>query len=164
MNRARLFALFSLAGVLVACGSASKSAESPKTAAAPESPPPAEYPAQPSAARAESAPTAQAPGAGAIAPHPDRKVALIQATVDIEASQRELDLSGNDCETACRALGSMDRAAGRLCSLAQTDDEARRCGDARTKLYSARDKVKYSCGSCPDVSVDRNAPIPSRER
>jgi hypothetical protein len=86
---------------------------------------------------------------------------MTQASNDIEASQRELDVAGGDCRNACRALGSMDRAAGRLCGLAQSADEVRRCGDAKSRLYSARDKVRNTCGSCADTSVDRNAPVPS---
>ena len=95
-------------------------------------------------------------------PPPNRTIALSQASNDIESAQRELDVAGGDCRNACRALGSMDRAAGRLCGLAQSSDEQRRCGDAKTRVYSARAKVKNTCGSCPDVSVDRDAPIPSR--
>jgi hypothetical protein len=56
----------------------------------------------------------------------------------------------------------MDRAAGRLCALAEGDGEARRCTEARQRVYSARDRVKTTCGECPGgPSVDRAAPIPS---
>lgn len=101
------------------------------------------------------------PGQNAYAPRPDRAVAMSHASNEIEASQRELDVAGGDCRNACRALGSMDRAAGRLCGLAQSNDEQQRCGEAKTRVYGARDKVRNTCGSCPDVSVERNAPIPS---
>lgn len=113
---------------------------------------------QPSAA----APPPPSAPAGSYATPPNRSAAMSQATGEIEASQRELDVAGGDCRNACRALGSMDRAAGRLCGLAQSNDEVRRCGDAKTKVYSARDKVRNTCGTCPDVSVERNAPIPSK--
>lgn len=105
-----------------------------------------------------TSPTATAQGAS----QQTRTVAMSQASNEIEAAQRELDVAGGDCRNACRALGSMDRAAGRICSLASSNDEQRRCGDAKTRVYSARDKVKNTCGTCPDVSVDRSAPIPSR--
>ena len=159
-------ALF-LASGLVACGGAQKSA-APKAAASPEeratggaparaaAPPPMQPPQYPSATA--SRPTEP----GAFAPAPSPAVAMAQASNEVETSQRELDVAGGDCHNACRALGSMDRAAGRLCSLAQSNEEVRRCGDARNRLYSARDKVRSTCGSCPDVSVDRSAPIPSR--
>ena len=102
------------------------------------------------------------PGHGSFAPPPTRSAALRQASSDIDASQRELDVAGGDCRNACRALGSMDRAAGRLCGLAQSSDEQRRCEDAKVRVYSARDKGRNTCGTCPDVSVERSAPVPSR--
>jgi hypothetical protein len=89
-------------------------------------------------------------------------MALRSASSEVESSQRELDLAGSDCRNACRALGSMDRAAGRLCELSQGPDEGNRCNDAKQRVYSARDRVRTSCGSCPNgPSVERAAPIPS---
>ena len=81
---------------------------------------------------------------------------------EMDRAQRELDVSGGNCVNACRALGSMDRAAGRLCGLARSSDERDRCSDAATKVKTARDRVKRTCGSCPDVTVERDAAIPSR--
>jgi hypothetical protein len=155
-----------LSASLVAC-SAQKSpppqqpapeAAPPGYAAQPAAPPPP--PSDASTASPQGLPPSTAPSP--YAPPPNRNVAISQATNEIETSQRELDVAGGDCRNACRALGSMDRAAGRLCGLAQSNDEQRRCGDAKNRVYSARDKVRNTCGSCPDVSVDRNAPIPSR--
>jgi len=89
-------------------------------------------------------------------------MALRAASNEVESSQRELDVAGSDCRNACRALGSMDRAAGRLCELSQGADEGNRCNDAKQRVYSARDRVRTNCGSCPNgPSVDRAAPIPS---
>ncbi|MBX3220063.1 MAG: hypothetical protein KF795_06050 [Labilithrix sp.] len=157
---------------LVACASGAKrSAEAPASAppAAAGYPQPAYQAPSPAAdADAMREPSPAQPSAGPqtpgqyAPPPPNRSVALGQASNDIEASQRELDVAGGDCRNACRALGSMDRAAGRLCGLAQSNDEQRRCGDAKARVYSARDKVRNTCGSCPDVSVDRTDPIPSR--
>jgi hypothetical protein len=155
---------------LVACAAGRKSAEAPPPAApaaAPksESAPPAgaamaSEDTNPRPAQSQPPPP---PSSGSFGPPPsNRAAALNQASTDIESSQRELDVAGGDCRNACRALGSMDRAAGRLCGLAQSNDELRRCGDAKVRVYSARDKVRNTCGSCPDVSVDRDAPIPSR--
>ena len=113
-------------------------------------PPPA--PSQPGAAGA------MGPGMGAAA----RSVALQTAASDLESSQRELDVAAGDCRNACRALGSMDRAAGRLCGLTQGDPETRRCDEAKGRVYSARDRVKATCGQCENgAAVDRSAPIPS---
>lgn len=174
IGRAALAAF--VASALVACAAGRKSAEAP-AATSPASEP-AGYAQQPALqATPPPPPAAPSPGADALSPQPgqpgtapgtyappppNRSIALSQASSDIEASQRELDVAGGDCRNACRALGSMDRAAGRLCGLAQSNDEQRRCSDAKTRVYSARDKVKNTCGSCPDVSVDRDAPIPSR--
>jgi len=91
-----------------------------------------------------------------------RSMALQSASNEIESSQRELDVSAGDCRNACRALGSMDRAAGKVCELVQGDGEGRRCDDAKQRVYSARDRVKTTCGGCPGgPSVERTAPIPS---
>jgi hypothetical protein len=130
---------------------------------------PGAQPTQP--AKAADAAPASPPPPPAAAPRPEpqasttpsnRGAVMAQASRDVETSQRELDVAGGDCNNACRALGSMDRAAGRLCALSQTNDEVRRCNDAKNRVYSARDKVRNTCGTCADVSVDRSAPIPSR--
>ncbi len=76
---------------------------------------------------------------------------------ELDAAQRDLDVASGDCRIACRALGSMDRATGHLCRLTQQG-----CDEARGKLYSARDRVRTMCGSCPGgASVERSAPVPS---
>lgn len=123
----------------------------------PPAPSPEGTPSTPS-----SSPAKSASPAGGAAEATDRSVAMHAAASDVEASQRELDVAGGDCRNACRALGSMDRAAGRLCELSQGSDEGHRCNDAKQRVYSARDRVKTTCGSCPNgPSVDRAAPIPS---
>jgi hypothetical protein len=134
-------------------------------------PPPASPPATPGTPSAELAPTtpqssstakpAQPNGAGGTTSN--RSAAMQSASRDVEASQRELEVAGSDCRNACRALGSMDRAAGRLCKLSQGGDEPQRCDDAMRRVYSARDRVKTTCGTCADgTTVERAAPIPSR--
>lgn len=131
------------------------SASAPAGAGYAESAPGA-YPSTPSAYPQQQAgaalPSAIAPGRPAV-----------QAAVrDLDASQRELDVAAGDCHNACRALGSMDRAAGHLCALVQGDEDTRRCEDAKTRVYSARSRVKNTCGTCEGgPSVERNDPIPS---
>lgn len=127
--------------------------------AAPQTPPPASpQPAAPSATR----PAEERSGDFAEPPPANRAAALRNAARDMESSQRELDVAAGDCQNACRALGSMDRAAGRLCALAEATDELRRCEDSKQKVYSARDRVRSTCGNCPNgASVERSAPIPS---
>jgi hypothetical protein len=134
----------------------------PPAAAAQSQPGYAPSPPPPPPPSPEAAPQSPAkPGGGGATPT-DRSTALRSASNDVEASQRELDVAGSDCRNACRALGSMDRAAGRLCELSQGSDEGQRCGDAKQRVYSARDRVRTTCGSCPNgPSVERTAPIPS---
>jgi hypothetical protein len=75
---------------------------------------------------------------------------------------RDLEAAGGQCPIACRALGSMDRAAGRLCSLATSADEKLVCAEAKAKLLAARAKVRQACGACPNGTVvDPDAPCPS---
>jgi hypothetical protein len=167
----RLVAVLPFAFLVVACAAgerAPKSAESMPSQAPPSAT--SMQPGYPSGSMATTpAPQASpgypqppppvAPGGGAM----PRSMALTNAQNDVESSQRELDpnLANNDCKNACRALGSMDRAAGRLCGLVQSD-EMRRCDDAKEKVYSARDRVKRTCKACDDgTSVDRKDPVPA---
>ena len=91
-----------------------------------------------------------------------RALALSHARSELDVGERELVVAGGDCRAACRALGSMDRAAGHLCELANDGSERSTCEDAKTTLLGARDRVRTTCGSCPGgASVERTAPIPS---
>lgn len=153
---------FALALSLGGCASSRKETREPAYAK--------DAPQAPSAPEA-SAPAAQHEPLDAPASSPKAETArmgvapgsrVTQAASDLERSQRELDVAGGDCRNACRALGSMDRAAGHLCTLAQSDDERRRCEEAKEQVRSARVKVRKMCGTCPDVALERDAPIPSR--
>jgi hypothetical protein len=151
-------------------------AQAPAGAAAGDSAPSAGYgPQQPSqyaqppppsaSATTPATPPAEAPKAepSATMTPQGRSLALSKDSNDIEAAQRELDVAGSSCQNACRALGSMDRAAGHLCLLTREDNTHDRCDDAKRRLYNARDKVRGTCGQCPDnqPATDRNAPVPS---
>jgi hypothetical protein len=88
--------------------------------------------------------------------------ARARASGDLVSAQRELEASAGDCRAACRALGSMDRAAGQLCGLAASRDDARVCEESKARVLSARARVRGACGSCPaGPSVDPSAPVPS---
>lgn len=50
------------------------------------------------------------------------------------------------CALMCRALGSMDRSARRICELAGDDHE--RCANAQQRVGSARSRVTRACGVC----------------
>ncbi len=80
-----------------------------------------------------------------------------------DLARAEREIANGDCATACRALGSMERAVAFICMQSQGDDGgANRCADARTRLIASRRRVRSSCGSCAGgPSVDPDAPVPS---
>ncbi|MFO0674208.1 MAG: hypothetical protein U0235_32100 [Polyangiaceae bacterium] len=168
VTRVTAFAAFA-ALLAAACGGAAPA----KSAAPPQAP--AQAPAvggQPGYPReaAESTSTAPAtPQAGAAQPQPapppatdgqrsDTRSNALAARREVEAAQRELEVAGADCRSACRALGSMERATARVCVLEEAS-----CEDVRGRLVRARQRVRTTCGECPGgPSVDPDAPIPSR--
>ena len=50
------------------------------------------------------------------------------------------DVSPADCETACKALQSLARAAEHICAVAPEH-----CQEARSRLAAAREKVRAAC-------------------
>jgi hypothetical protein len=70
------------------------------------------------------------------------------ARAELDRATRELDVASTSCESACRALASMDRATTHLCSLADEPDDQRRCEDAKQRLSAARARVRAACGIC----------------
>jgi len=102
------------------------------------------------AAPPPDAPVMQAapPGPAGTASGPDRAVAIRAAQREVESAQREVDAAGSDCAAACRALGSLERAAVHLCGLAVDPPDVRRCEDARDSVDRARSRVRASCGGC----------------
>lgn len=180
--------LFLFLSILASCASARKEASAPQSAgpardsapstpaatgnASPAGQPQGGYPQEPGAyapppppaaepARPSSEPSSTPPNAPSGTQ--SRALALQKASSDIDAAQRELDVAGSSCQNACRALGSMDRAAGHLCQLTREESTHDRCDDAKRRLYNARDRVRNTCGTCPDnqPATDRNAPVPS---
>ena len=149
-----------VAAVLQACGGGGSA--NPKGASAPSAPAEKGYSGAPDAAEsAPPAPPPPPPPASSMQPGGGPST-LQKARGDFETAQRELDVAASDCRAACRALGSMDRAAGHLCDLASGVSDRARCEEAKTKLYSARDRVRTTCGTCPGgASVERSAPVPS---
>ncbi len=149
-------ALVSGAALLVvaataACGGDARPASSPEGSTQNKEPAQAGYPTGP-AGSAAPPPVPSTPQPGA----PDSPAA---ALVEIDTAWQRLELSGSDCTLACRALASMERATGRLCSM---PDEPARCDDAKSRVRGARGRVRQACGSCPGgPSVDDRAPIPT---
>jgi hypothetical protein len=156
MRRVRPLALAGLAlsAIAVGCGGGNEMA-APATTPAPE---PAAYPSGSTGGAPAPAVSEPMPAPGMAQP----QAALSQARGQLEEAQRELETSAGDCAAACRALGSMERAAAHLCALADQPDDRRRCDDAKRKVYAARDRVRQTCNTCPGgPSLDPNAPIPS---
>ncbi len=126
-----------------------------EVATAPPPPPPPVVAASPPGSFALNAPSAQAEPE-------ERRSAALRASADLVTAARELEASTGSCTAACRALGSMDRATGRLCGLASTREDARVCEESKAKLVAARERVRSACGSCPGgPTVDPNAAAPS---
>ena len=52
----------------------------------------------------------------------ERQAAAKKGSTDVDSARRELEeaAAAGDCKGACRALGAMDRAAGRLCKISDT--------------------------------------------
>lgn len=168
-----------LAFVLCACA-AQRGGEKSPPAAAPSSGAPASYPQQQGEPGShDGAPDLQAPsmqptptgtalppGPPAVTPPEDprrREAALRAARSEVDRTSSDLEASLSDCANACRALASLERAAGHLCELASEIEDRRKCEDAKTRVQSARARIRASCGTCPGgPSLEKTAPIPSR--
>ncbi|WP_438036819.1 hypothetical protein [Sorangium sp. So ce204] len=103
-------------------------------AAQPGAPPPAASPPRPSVPDSRAAPSPRATAAGG---EPPAKKLEAEPT------------SAPPCETACRALASMSRAAQHLCGLAGDADQ--RCDSARARVKSATDRVEARCPRCAEL-------------
>jgi hypothetical protein len=78
-----------------------------------------------------------------------REAQRVEARDALARAELELEASSSDCASACRALGSLERAASRLCDLADSPDDRRHCDDAKQKVIAARDRVRQTCSACP---------------
>jgi hypothetical protein len=84
---------------------------------------------------------AAAQEAGAAYASPAAEIAALQAQMGQALSQLS-----SGCAVACPALGSMERAAARICAL----DPGPRCTEARAKVRDAATRVRRACGECRD--------------
>jgi len=66
--------------------------------------------------------------------------------IELKNSARDLDqaLSSSDCITACQALGSMRRAAERICKLVPGPP----CDKANARVEESAKKVREACPTC----------------
>jgi hypothetical protein len=66
-----------------------------------------------------------------------------------KSADKETELSGGSgdpCQSACSALGSMQRSAAHLCGL--TGEADSRCEAAKARVTRAGDRVRNSCPAC----------------
>lgn len=97
------------------------------------------------------------PGVGDLGGARDHSGAPDRSTVDdgsgADAHSRETRLSQPSsapvCSNACRALGSMQRAARRFCELADDDSQ---CDTVTERVERARERVASACPSCASAS------------
>jgi hypothetical protein len=80
---------------------------------------------------------------------------------DVGALAKQLNeehsaLSTSDCNAACRALGSIRRAADKICAL----EPGPRCDVARTKAADATRRVRDACPDCV-IASSPPAPLPN---
>ncbi len=67
-----------------------------------------------------------------------------EARGELGAREHDFEMAGSDCEKACKALASLERAANHLCMLSEPDE----CADARARVDRARRAVTAQCGGC----------------
>lgn len=66
------------------------------------------------------------------------------ARSELGAREHDVEMAGSDCEKACKALASLERAANHLCMLSEPDE----CADARARVDRARRAITAQCGGC----------------
>jgi len=81
-----------------------------------------------------------------------------QAVADFTAAEQALATSP-PCETMCKALQSMARAAERICELAKGGGpiDQKRCVDAKAKVEEATTRVRASCPDCTTAKPEAPA-------
>lgn len=74
---------------------------------------------------------------------------LADALAEFAEAEKALTTTA-PCDTMCKALQSMIRAADRICELARdgTATDQKRCTDAKTKVAEATARVRASCPNC----------------
>lgn len=75
-------------------------------------------------------------------------------TLEKQLNDESAALSTTDCNAACRALGSIRRAADKICSI----EPGARCDAARSKAADATKRVREACPDCAVAAVP--SPVP----
>lgn len=103
---------------------------------------------------------AQPPPSSTLAPGGETVELLWRELWSAEAAALD---TGSSCADACRALRSMQRAAAKLCELADNDDAQQRCRVAETRVRAARERVRLACSRCDGgPSLEPSAPVEER--
>ncbi len=84
------------------------------------------------------------PAGGAAESHPAQWYTIGAARQDFTTSEHDFQVAASDCQAACKALASLERAANHLCAVAEPDE----CSDARARVDRARRAVSQQCGGC----------------
>lgn len=113
-------------------------AESGREGAPPATAPMVPPPPEPAAEAPAQEPLAAAP--------PSRSAADVSLDDEAELEERAEREAEDRCALACRALGSMRRAADHVCRAAGEADP--RCGRARERVAGASGRVRETCDDC----------------
>jgi hypothetical protein len=76
--------------------------------------------------------------------HPAEWYTIGNARGDFQGREHDVELAASDCQAACKALASLERAANHLCAVAEPEE----CTDARVRVDRAKRAVTSQCGSC----------------
>ena len=76
--------------------------------------------------------------------HPPEWFTIGNARNDFQSREHEVELAASDCQAACKALASLERAANHLCAVAEPEE----CTDARVRVDRAKRAVTSQCGGC----------------
>jgi MYXO-CTERM domain-containing protein len=83
------------------------------------------------------------------------ELSTLEAQLSSEQSNLATLLSSADCVSACKALGSIQRAAEKICTL----EPGPRCDAAKSKADDATRRVREACPDC--AFALRGQPTPS---
>lgn len=119
--------------------------------APPSTPAPSASASRPEGARPPTRPSqaprfAEPPPAAPVGPATgNAEPAITRALGDLDRAENELGAAGSDCSLACKALGSMQRASERICSLEPDTGPMSRCRRARERVAGAQSRVRSGC-------------------
>ena len=96
------------------------------------------------ACAAESSSGSKSVAPGVQDQHPAEWYTIGNARADFQGREHDVELAASDCQAACKALASLERAANHLCAVAEPEE----CTDARVRVDRAKRAVTSQCGGC----------------